>query len=115
MVDNRSRIGLLTKNHLLLMLLVLLDGRIPMDHDRSQFGKVPDKDGTKAHKELFEVLEHGLMVVVLGKAIWGNETPEDIKLIVDADNVDQYTYLLGRPRGNLVQQDPECHRGAVSG
>ena len=70
MVDNRSRIGLLTKNHLLLMLLVLLDERIHMDHDRSQSWKVPDKDGAKAHKEVFEVLEHGLMVVVFGKAIW---------------------------------------------
>ena len=43
-------------DHLLLMLFVLLDGRLPMDHDRSQFWKAPDKDGTKANKELFEVL-----------------------------------------------------------
>ena len=36
-VDNRIKHGFLTKNHLLLALLVLRDGRIPKDHDLDSF------------------------------------------------------------------------------
>ena len=68
-VDDRKRNGHLTKNHLLLCLLVLLDGRIHKAHDRDSFWKAPGKDGTDRHKELYEVLELGLNVLLLDKSI----------------------------------------------
>ena len=40
------------------------------------------KDG-KTNRELHEVLERGLMVQLLDKAIWENESIDDIKTIID--------------------------------
>ena len=91
-VDNRSKHGVLTKNHLLLALLVLRDGRIKKGHDMEAFWTVPPKDGN-ADKELHEVLERGLEVLLLDKAIWENESLDDIKLIIDVDNQDQIPCL----------------------
>ena len=52
------------------------------DHDRDSFWKVPEKDGTDRHKELYEVLELGLNVLLLDKSIWYNESLDDIQLII---------------------------------
>ena len=85
-----ERIGLLTKNHLLFVLFVLLDGRIVKDHDKSAVWTVPVNVGSETkHNELFEALQRGLLVVVLDKTIWENESPDDIRCIVDVDNLDQ--------------------------
>ena len=97
-VDDKPRNGLLTKNHLLLCLLVLKDGRIPKDHDRDSFWTVPPKDGTSRHKELYEVLERGLNVLLLDKSIWTNESLADIKLIIDVDNQDQISWPFSSMR-----------------
>ena len=91
-VDDKPRNGLLTKNHLLLGLLALKDGRIAMDHNKETFWKVPPKEGGR-HKELHQVLERGLNVLLLDKAIWTNESWDDIKLIIDVDNEDQISCL----------------------
>ena len=114
MVDNRSKNGFLTKNHLLLALLVLKDGRILKDHDIASVWKVPQKDG-KTHKELHEVLERGLNVLLLDKSIWDHETPEDIQLIIDADNEDQISclpdheiHLFERIRKKCDKEDQKC-------
>ena len=98
-VDVRKRNGLLTKNHLLCCLLLLLDGRIKKDHDHESVWAVPPKDGTARHKELHEALEMGLKVMLLDKSIWQNEALADIMLIVDADNQDSFTTC----------PDSECH------
>jgi hypothetical protein len=91
-VDNRSKSGLQTKNHLFLCLLVVRDGGIRKDHDKDSFWTVPPKDGTR-HKELYEVLERGLNVLLLDKSIWINESLADIQLIIDVDNQDQITCM----------------------
>ena len=44
LVDNLALWGLLTKNHLLLALCILQDGRVPKDHDMESYWKIPDKD-----------------------------------------------------------------------
>ena len=92
-VGCQPRLGLLTKNHLLLSLLILLDGRIPKDHDHEEFWTRPPKNGKGKNNELFEVLERGLMVVVLDKRIWTEVSPEDIQLINDVDNQEEVTNL----------------------
>ena len=89
-VDNRSKYGFLTKNHLLLAMQMLKDGRIKQDHDKESFWTAPPK-GDDSNKELHEVLERGLEVLLLCKSIWDNESVEDIKLIIDVDNQDQFT------------------------
>ena len=93
-VDNRVRNGLLTKNHLYLGLLVLKDGRIPKDHDMQSFWTVPAKDAVSGrNKELHEVLERGLNVLLLDKSIWVCESLDDIRLIIDVDNQDQISCM----------------------
>ena len=90
-VDNRQRYGLLTKNHLLFVLLMLENGRIHKDHKPTEVWQLPEKTGTRdKNDELFEVMERGLLVVVLKSAIFENEELEDIKLIIDVDNADSY-------------------------
>ena len=93
MVDNQPKYGYLTKNHLLLALLVLKDGRIAKDHDPESVWTTPVKDGNSRHRELHEVLEKGLYTLLLDKSIWENESLDGIRLIIDADNQDQISCL----------------------
>ena len=92
-VDNRIKKGFLTKNHLLLGLITLRDGGIRKDHDKDAFWTVPPKDGTDRNKELHEVLERGMKVLLLCKTIWEYESLEDIMLIIEVDNQDQTTCM----------------------
>ena len=64
MIDERSRPGLLTKNHLFLALLCLKDRRIPKDGAQGEVWSIPRDDGTGRHKALLDVLEHGMNVVL---------------------------------------------------
>ena len=59
--DKQPLIGFLTKNHLLLAMLILADGRIKKDHDAENSWTRPmgDKESGR-HQELFEVLDRGL-------------------------------------------------------
>ena len=92
-VGDQIRNVFATKNHLLFCCLVLLDGRIPKDHDKSSCWKLPKKDGTGRHKELHEVMERGLMVLLLCKSIWVHESLDDIRLIYDVDNQDHVSCM----------------------
>ena len=87
MIDERSRPGLFTKNHLFLALLCLKDGRIPKDSGSGESWSIPRDDGSGRHKALLDVLEHGMSVVLLDSAIWEHESLDDIKLIGAVDNM----------------------------
>ena len=93
MVDNQPKYGFLTKNHLLLALLILKDGRISKDHDQESFWTTPVKDRGHRNRELHEVLEKGMYVLLLDKSIWECESLDDIKLIIDGDNLDHATCM----------------------
>ena len=99
MVDNQRRLGLLTKNHLLCALLLLLDGRIKKDHDHDSVWTRPKATGTGRHKDLHDALAFGLEVKILDKRIWKLEKEDDILLIRDADNQDNFANC----------PDSECH------
>ena len=112
-VDNRSKYGFLTKNHLLLAMQMLADGRIKQDHDEEAFWTAPPK-GDDSNKELHEVLERGLEVLLLCKSIWDHESVEDIKLIIDVDNQDSINnlpdhevHLFERIRGIIAEKEKQ--------
>ena len=121
-VDNQPKYGLLTKNHLLLGLLVLKDGRIAKDHDQESLWTTPVKDGSQRHRELHEVLEKGLYVLLLDKSIWECESLDDIKLIIDGDNLDQAScmadheiHMFQRMRSKTAEHEQKRKEASSNG
>ena len=87
-------LALMTKNHLFFGLLVLKDGRILKDHDRTGPWTVPIRDGLSTkHDELHDALELGLNCLMLDKSIWVHEEVDDIELIITVGNLEQVTGL----------------------